>query len=49
MSLQMNFYDGKLFKLYVEILYLLEGMGFMCVCVGGGYSFIIRDLLRMLF
>lgn len=48
MSLQMNVYDGKLFKLYVEILYLLEGMG--CVCVGGGgYSFIIRDLLRMLF
>lgn len=43
MSLYMNVYDGKLFKLYVEILYFLEGMG----C--GGYSFIIRDLLRMLF
>lgn len=36
MSLQMNVYDGKLFKPYVEILHLLEGMGCMCVCVGGG-------------
>lgn len=32
----MNVYDGKLFKPYVEILHLLEGMGCMCVCVGGG-------------
>lgn len=27
MSLYMNVYDGKLFKLCVEILYFLEGMG----------------------
>lgn len=45
----MNVYDGKLFKPYVEILHLLEGMGCMCVCVGGGgYSLTTRDLPRML-
>lgn len=46
MSLQMNVYDGKLFKLYVEILYLLEGMGCMCVCGRGGVQFYYKRFVE---